>query len=503
MARLQWIVVLLVVGSWIAMFQPGYIGPQAEAKERKSMDGLVIGTFPKLRAVLPGESLFVDTVFENPGPGPVDVPNSEGPSPFAYDLLKAAGGAAAYEVSQDLRDTRRARDIAPPQDRPPQALAAGETLRREEDLAEMHNEDFAPGKYLLRARVPYEGPATSTSASSPFTVLVPRVESFSSGVCGNRKVLSTVYAHRREDGGVLILQRESLTDPREGVAFRRIQLPAGPATQVAVALDAMVAGNGRWFGWLRDGVFEAAVGWGNRVIIRAVPAKVGDAQSVLLSPGFQVDVGVGLFGFVLNASGPARLKALRASAAGLAPAFETELSPQAVRNVRWNYRADAGITVFWEDASGQLLERSFDNDGKPLQTTRAATGGLVPLAWDLPALGEPALRAVVRARDGRFLLVEPATGGTAPLALPAFSDAAGTDRPSFSFCRTAPSKTKVVAVAAGKVWSTSQEAGGFGAWQVLSETHDAQYLHAFSPRGRTCWAEWIEKGIGTRRVALP
>jgi hypothetical protein len=259
-----------------------------QTKENNKMDGLTIGTFPQIRAVLPGESFPVESTFENHGAAPIQLPSSEGPSRFAYELLTEKDRSVRYEVSQNLRDMRRTTDIPPPRIFPPETVEPAHKIQRQEDLAEMHNEDFAPGKYLIRTRYPFEGPPEAVSALSPFTVLVPHIESFSSAVCGRRHVLVTAYVHRREDGGVLILQREAYADPREGVALRRIQLEAGPRVQVAIAIDAVDAGNGRWFGWLRNGSFEAASGWGNRVFDRLKPVRVGPPETILLSPGFQV-----------------------------------------------------------------------------------------------------------------------------------------------------------------------------------------------------------------------
>ena len=96
-------------------------------------------------------------------------------------------------------------------------------------------------------------------------MLVPKIESLSSEVCGNKQVLVTAYAHRRTDGGVLIMQREAYTDPRENVSFRRVQLEPGPPVQVAVAIDAVNAGNGRWLGWLREGMFKLPLAGDNRL----------------------------------------------------------------------------------------------------------------------------------------------------------------------------------------------------------------------------------------------
>lgn len=508
MALRRWLPLLLFLVPPGACSQTPGTGRVLQSKEKK-MDGLVIGVKPQSKAVLPGESFPVESVFENRGTAPLELPNAQGPSPFAYDLLREKDQSVGYEVSQDLRDTRRGRDIAPPNDVPPQTVAPEHSLERMEDLAELHNQDFEPGKYLIRARYPYEGPPEAVSALAPFTVLVPRIESFSSEVCGSLKVLVTAYAHRREDGGVLILQREALTDPRENVAFRRVQLEPGPPVQVAVAVDAVNAGNGRWFGWLRDGAFEAAVGWGNRIIVRLKPLKVGSADTVLLTPGFQVDVGVGLFGLLVREGGVMRLKAVRTAAGGITPAFEVDLAGPEIRNVRWNYRAGAGIAVFWRDAAGRVYRRSLDLQGKALDAAPVATSSIAPLAWDVAPLGPPDLRTVVRMPNGRYFFrnLGPDAGQAAPLRtappqLAQLPEGVPADAP-FAFCTTEVGQTKLVTAGAGKLWSSSVAEAGSSAWQQAGDAVQPLFLHAFAPRGRTCWVEWFEKDIGLRRAPLP
>jgi hypothetical protein len=369
--------------------------------------------------------------------------------------------------------------------------------------------DFAPGKYLIRAKYPSEGPPVAVSALSPFTVLVPHIESLSSEVCGNRKVLVTAYAHRREDGGVLIMQREAFTDPRENIAFRRVQLEPGPPVQVAVAVDAMNAGNGRWFGWLRDGTFEAANGWGNRVIVRLKPVKIGGADTVLLSPGFQVDVGVGLFGFIVKTNGAARLVGVRTSSAGIATAFETALGAQEIHKVRWNYRADSGIDLLWQDASGHVYRRAFGLQGNALEAAPVLTSSVAPVSWDATPLDSPALRTVYHMPDGRYFFRDLGQGRaqTAATPVPAVPLAplpvGMPPDPTFAFCATADGKTKIVAAGAGKIWASSLGESGSSAWESLGDAAQPLFLHAFAPRGRTCWAEWFEKDIGLRRAPLP
>src|SRR6187551_2824684 len=98
MALHRWLSVIVVLGCSVACSQNTGGPVAAQTKEKRKMAGLVIGTFPKVRAVLPGESLPTESVFENRGAVPVDLPSGEGPSPFAYELLVEKDRTVRYVV---------------------------------------------------------------------------------------------------------------------------------------------------------------------------------------------------------------------------------------------------------------------------------------------------------------------------------------------------------------------------------------------------------------------
>jgi len=457
------------------------------------VNGLLLGTFPKETTFLPGESLPVETVLENTGATPIEVTNPEDPSPFRYELLRQVDRQVVITLSEIMRDARRTRDISPETFHPPVPLQPRQRTSRNEDLADFLNQDIPPGKYLLRARYPFDEP-TIESALAPFTVLSPNYESFSSAVCERLELLTTVFAHRRTDGGVLILQRDSLPDPRENVFFERIKLGPGPPVSVATAIDAVNAGSGRWFAWLQGGVFQAAVGWGNRLITKSAPLTAGSPNAHLISPGFQIGVGVGMFGVLDSRGGKMILRAIRAEAQGLKELWQGELGSDAATEVRWNYRPDKETTVVWRDPSTGLLYRArFDPGGKVLEAPGVVTR--VPaVAWDLSALGEPTIRFIGQdaKKNYRYAVIK-AGPLEPPKEMPALQGVT-----AWGFC-AAGDEVKVVAQAAGRVWATAPQRHG---WDAIAEVKDSAYLHAFAPRGRTCWAEWVERGIGIRRVAL-
>jgi len=163
---------------------------------------------------------------------------------------------------------------------------------------------------------------------------------------------------------------------------------------------------------------------------------MGGAETILLSPGFQVDVGVGLFGFVELRNGAATLRGARTTGQGITAAFQVELASagQGLHGWRWNYRPESGITVFWQDGAGQIYRRSYDIQGKPLDAAPVRISGMTPLAWSASPLGEAGLQMVVRAPDGRYFFRGSDRGALQPpVALPEFAGATPTKEPEALF----------------------------------------------------------------------
>jgi hypothetical protein len=428
---------------------------------------------------------MVRTVFDNRGAESLAAPSPDSPSPFAYFLQSQKEGGPIYGLSESITDRRRSPDRVGAPQLETQPLAAGGKLERQEDIADFWSGGFEPGKYSLTVR--YDA-GDLESPRSVVTILPLVAESFSSFVSETH--LSSVVAHRRQDGQITLLQRESeVRDPNEGVFLVRRLLPQGGAVGVATAIDVVPAGNGRWFAWARDGKLTAINGGGNRVFATTEPVP---APGALLSPGFQVAVGTALFGAVSPAG---RLETYLATAAGLKKHWSSELGTAAGK-VLWNAQPDGSVTVAWEDStSGRVLRRSFAPDGQPRDAApQVGTPGR-PIAWGLPATGPPVLWAVV-ADGAAFVLARiPVAGDRSLTRLPELSGATAWD-----FDQAAQGASAVVAVAEGKIYRSPMTNP---AWLAVRDAPRAQALHIVSLNGRALWAEWIEAGFGIRRVKLP
>jgi hypothetical protein len=370
-------------------------------------------------------------------------------------------------------------------------LPGGAKFERLEDIADFWNEGFEPGKYWLTVQYHAGG---MVSPKSAITILPMDVQSFSSFPSDGH--LSSVLAHRRTDGRITLLQRESrVRDPREGVFVVREVLPDGPVA-VATAIDVVPAGNGRWHAWSRNGSLTASSAWGDKVLATTPPVP---SEGALLSPGFQVAVGTGLFGVV---SPTGHLQTFLATRDGLKKHWDADLGSgpaAATGKILWNAQADGSIVVAWEDTGGRVMRRAFGSDGIPREGTPVAVTPGRPLAWGLPASGGPTIWALVGDGTTGLVLARIGLAGERSLArLQALSGGVGWD-----FLDASPGATGVVAAFAGdKLYSTRLDASGWSASEVPARS-GAKAVHVVSLNGRGMWAEWIEPGFGIRRAKLP
>jgi hypothetical protein len=460
-----------------------------QGQERTHMEGLAIATFPAEPAAISGESLPFRTVMENRGAAPLQVPSPNSPSQFAYELRPQREGGPVYNISADERNRRRAVHRPIPVEIQYVTLDPGRRIERIEDLADFLDEGIQPAKYLVTAVYPAAG---ATSPKAVVTLLPAQVESLSSAVSGSSLV--SAMAHRREDGGVSLLQRESSTDPREAVFYRRQSLPAGGPVAVAVAIDVGPAGSGRWFAWLRDRKLTASVGWGNRTILTSEPAGVDASQPELLSPGFELAVGTALFGVIDRKGDAVQLITYLAANSGLKRHWAASLTSSGAAIVQWNCQPDGSVTVVWEEpASGRLLSREFRPDGRANDDAPRVRSNSRLAAWSVVPSGPFAVSAL-GAFQGSYRYVRLGAGaGADPGAIAPLPGAS-----AWGFC---PSADGVIIVAATGEGISQTTPGG--AWHEVVKTKDPQRLHAFTIPGGASWVEWVERGYGIRRAKLP
>ena len=460
-----------------------------QGQVRKSMEALAIVTFPVKPAVLTGESLPVRTVLDNNGTTPLQVPSVDAVSQFVYELRPQEGNGPSYVVSAVDTNRRRSPHLPAPTPMVNQTLAPGESADRIEDLADYLDESIAPGKYFVVVRYPG---GSLTSLKSVVTVLPDNIEAYSSAVSGN--ALTGALAHRRPDGGVTLLQRESLRDPREGVFYQRQSLAsAGPIT-VATAIDVVPAGAGRWFAWLHDGILTASVGWGDRTIVTTPPVHVDGTQAELISPGFQIAPGVGLFGVVNRKGDTAQLLAYLVDRSGLKLHWSVALNAAGAAGVRWNCQPNGAITVVWQEpATGRLLSRDFQPDGRPNDDAPKVRTNSPPTAWAVAPAG-PLTISLLAAFQGTYRYAR--LGAESMAAPDSIAEQAGVT--GWAFAPTASGATILGATEAG-----ISEIKPGGSWQPVIKSNGTQRLHVFELPGGSWWLEWAVLGNGIKRAKLP
>jgi hypothetical protein len=470
---------------WLAGLQVRPTPATQTPKRNPKMSNAVIATFPNEPAVLSGQSLIVRTILDNRGSTDMESPSREIPSQFQYILRSQKENGPSYGLSQSATDRRRSPDRFSLPPFQPETLPGGQKFEWLEDIADFWNEGFEPGKYTLIAR--YDR-AAMESPKSVVSVLPLVVESFSSAVSEDH--LSSVVAHRRQDGQITLLQRESqVLDPREGVFLFRHLLPKGNAVAVATAIDVVPAGNGRWFAWTRDSKLTASVGLGARVLLTTKPVT---APGTLLSPGFQIGVGTALFGVV---SSKGRLDTYLANSSGMKKHWSADLAG-AGDKVRWNAQPDGSITVAWEElTTGRILRQSFHSDGRAKEDTPSSASPGRPTAWGLPAHGAPAIWMVVTDGSGLVLARIAANGNRSVARLPGLPGATAWD-----FLEPASGMAGVMATTEGLIRTTGLKNPR---WQTVHEGPSGQQAHVVSLNGNALWAEWIEPGFGVRRAKLP
>jgi hypothetical protein len=460
-----------------------------EGQQRKPMEALAIATFPVEAAAISGESLPFRTVLENEGPAPLQVPSVQSPSQFIYELRSRREGGRTYVVSAANRDRRRSSSLSEREPVGYDTLAAGQRVERTEDLADFLNEGIEPADYFVTVQYPDQH---ITSPKSLVTILPANVESLSSVVSGNS--LTSSMAHRGLDGSVTLLQRESLKDPSEGVFYRRHTLPAGGPVAVATGIVVVPAGSGVWFGWLRDRTLMATVGWGNRTIFTSEPARVDAAQPELLNPAFQVSGGEALFGVIDRKGDVVQMMTYVTHENGLKLHWTATLTSTGAATVQWNCQPDGSVTVVWQEpASGRLLSRDYQPDGRSNDAAPRVRISSRPAAWSVAPIGSLAI-SILGVFGGSYRYARLGESSMAdPHPIAELVGATG-----WGFGATEAGVTIVAAMPAG----ISQTRPG-GAWQTVVETREPQRLNVFIAPSGSPWVEWVAPGYGIKRAKLP
>lgn len=470
------------------------------------MDELKISTFPQQRRVLSGESLVTQTVFINNRDSHVNITSIDVPSPYWYRLTGDDDSHREYVVTNDRPAGLNKRDSNYGLvEQPPYSLSPKSKISRQDDLAALAAEPFAPGRYRLVAFYDRDGHDLS-SLPSGVEIVAPQIEKFSSHVSILPPSLGTAFAHREPDGSLAILQRESARNfPQSGVFFRRHRLEASARVgDLTLAVDAAHINGGRWLAWLQDETLAALKAWGSRAEVVA-PAATGLTGARFVHPGFQFEDGSGLFLVCGHAGGVVRLQAYAAAPDGCRQLWGVELSRQMPRRILASYKAHAGLQLIWTEETPEavgIYSRLCDLRGN---FREAAPALLLELSEPLAALEIQAL-----AQSGTVHLLSGgqdakhsmsyrriSTQGAVHVSDPVRFDAPETPVEAWGISTLDEGSLPVLASSGGQILLKHLRAGGD--WQPVAErVGTIQHLKVFSIDPETLWLEWVDSRLGHR-----
>lgn len=458
-----------------------------------------LSSFPKGREFLSGESLRVHTIFYNGTDAPLAVPAPDAPSPLRYTLASLEGGPR-YVLSLDDFVTVLRRE-PPHRPGPPETYALAPTARlgRWEDVADLAEEPFAPGRYALTSRC-VVGEAL-TSPEAPVTVLAPRVEAAAAAYCGARGSLASALAHRA-DGAVVVLARESYRRRPELGVFRRVATLPGdaPLSELQVFVDAADIVGGRWLAWVRDGRVSARRAWGPEVESALDDVAPHWSQVRLAAPGLQRADASGLLVVTGEAEGRGRAAAIGLTPDGAAVLWEADFE-DVVEDARLSHGADGRVWLA-RVAVGGLRALPIDLGGA------SGGGDRLLLTFEAPCVGW-SLPAIVRAGVPVATVLE---GPTARNTLRVHT--VPLDGGEATAVEFGPMPEGVVrwdvlpqadgallfAAAAGRLYVTPTVGGD--PWRELGRVAaEGGWFRVYAVEGAP-WVEWDEPGHGTRRVAV-
>lgn len=251
--------------------------------------------------VLFQEEFWVVTTITNTDSSPVEVHDRGQMSPVRYQLFRPDETVPAYEISHhayrlfqaggdDNQSPKTAMEDLPP----------GESRTHREDLSRWSTDLIEPGPYRILATYQHpQGPIPSPLIDCEITI--PQPSDVASQFCAVNGVFGSVLAHVETDGTTSLIQQETFSGaPDDGSFRRRFDRLPHRVDQLAIALNAEYYDEGRWFGWIQNGEFAAAAGFGTTLSGKVDPAALNMTDPRLASRGFQFPDRTAIF-FILDA----------------------------------------------------------------------------------------------------------------------------------------------------------------------------------------------------------
>lgn len=463
-----------------------------------------IASFPIHKTRISGESLVVQTLFDNASDAPWTVPSTDAPSPLRYELVPEGEGKRLVLSNDDFITLLR--NEPPDRREPPElhTLAPGKRLVRWEEVAELSPEPLPPGQYQLISH--YRDADTPRSSLPTRLELVrARLESSASAYCLLRGNLVSTFTHRASDGRAIVLMRESYRErPALGI-FRRIAELDGETRvrDICVFVDSAPIVGGRWMAWVRGGRLSARNVWGERV--QHVLDGFGPDWSGLrlAGNGFQLGDATGVMLVTGEDGGRSHVAALRLREGGAEVLWKAPL-PGTPEKLGTSYDSEGRLWLSWTSAghihtlAGGTREGSLPGEARVLGRLEASLA-----AWSIPTLcGGASPRVVILegpTEQGtlRRRVLSAGVEASAPQELGPLPDGAT----HFGLLER-EERVPILLAAKGEhlLFATAR---GPLVWKTLGRLdREAPSIQAYATERGEAWAEWNDPELGPQRMRL-
>jgi hypothetical protein len=498
-----------MAAAWVAL--AACVSAQVPGKKetKGNMEGIMVTVTPANAAVLPGESLIVKSTVQNRGASAVTVPSAQAASPLSYRLEPdGTPGASRYDLSYELYYTQTRIGLASGSRlQIKENLPPGGVQLRSEDIALYNQQPFEIGKYRLTGAWT-QGDYQAVSGFTRVVVSQPKIEAWSSEICRRSEELHSVFAHRREDGDVVIYERSSRSNrPEFGVFRPRVRL--GKKTAVGGVAPAVIledSGQGVWFAWMADGKLQVAGALADELNAQPPGQAVGVSNPVLVAPGFQLGPGRVVFFVAGGAQGGTALELWGASSSEVRRFWKAPLGPAGdIRVLARKVQGAPEFIVVVEErtkAGHRLWRRDYGLRGVRSEPRILAEFNKPLLAWGLEPTDYPSPAKLVVAHRG--------DGPEDVQAREVDLDGKGLGKPTDLPSMNGSADLWAVLSFDGRLHVTARRGdsifyseAGWTAWKAVGTVSPGPgWLHLFSPHSIKLWAEWCTVNKGPHRTQL-
>jgi hypothetical protein len=444
-------------------------------------------SFAKPRYVF-AESCAVAANIENLSEAPLLLSDGAPFSPLTFSLRAERDRDPRYVLSERQMAESRARGIL--KESPPEKasyLRPGTKRRINADLAQLGQEPFLPGKYLVTASMPGNR-GSIVSAPALLEVVPASIELLARSVSGPREKASTVYVHREASGARVIFHQLSSSGSLLHSVYYRAEQAGAAVGSIATSVDAVDIQAGRRLAWFEGSHIRSLEIW-DRAITKPLSTCPEELPGcAVVNPGIQFIDGSALYVVSRQESNDTGLLLYRIVGSQWTKVGEGALGAANPEGLRLALEPDGRNLRFSWSARSRVWSRRFTLELRPVDSSphAVADANASLRAWSADAAltgsAESGLIAHLGSRTVKLPAVPPGLAAAAIAATPKESLVAVQCGQLLLVCR--PGQSEWVEVAAGLGTPVS-------------------YLDLFSIDGRRYFAQWVSRESGVRFALLP